>query len=149
MQNNDAAQADALRQQEQNRQMELQRKLQEVQDQIKRYEQQISASRYARVLLFGSCAPGAKTAAEPRGVGSALVSLHPQTSEMATVETSEMAGVATVEASEMAAATVTVPAVQAQASEKATVEKSGLAVSHSSARFPSEVSEALNTFAGP
>jgi hypothetical protein len=57
-QNYDAAQADALRQQEQNRQMELQQKLQEVQDQIKRYEQQIGASRYARVLLFVLLHPG-------------------------------------------------------------------------------------------
>ena len=87
----------------------------------------------------------AKTAAAPRGVGSALASLHPQTSEMAT----EMAGVATVEASEMAAATVTVAAVQTQTSGMTTVEKSGLAVSNSSARFASEVSEALYTFAGP
>jgi hypothetical protein len=57
-QNYDAAQADALRQQEQNRQMELQRKLQEVQDQIKRYEQQTGPSRYARVLLLVLLHPG-------------------------------------------------------------------------------------------
>ena len=44
----------------------------------------------------------------------------------------EMAGVATVEASEMAAATVTVPAVQAQTSEVATVDKYGFVVSDDS-----------------
>ena len=50
-QNNDALQ------QEQNRQMELQRKLQEVQDEIKRYEQQMSSSRYARAAFWFFCTP--------------------------------------------------------------------------------------------